>query len=185
MSSLIARFTGSRSRRRLLVGLLATTALGATAPSALAATNVTLQSFPAVSTEDRITATYMNYAVPPSQIQVCLETGTAITWRKGIEWDARQRQTTWYGATEFPFVRVASVFLEGQNLRNCMTQPLSSAFNTSYDTMYDSRRNGRIILGKAKAFGMHTQMYVLNFDRSTAVGGRSYTFRWTEDNGPQ
>ena len=185
MSSPFARFIASRSRRRLLVGLLATTALGATAPSALAATPVSLSSFPNVSSEDRIYASYTNATAPAGQIRVCLATGTGITWRKGIEWDARRRVTNWWGDTEFPFVRVASVYLEAENQTNCMTQPVSSAFNTSYETNHDSRRNGRLILGKAKVFGIYTQMYELNFDRYLAASGRTYTFRWAEDNGPQ
>lgn len=186
MYSTIRRFLGSHHHRRAVVtGLLAAGTLGLGASPALATTPVNLSSFPHVSSEDVIQMSYSNYAVPSDQIQVCLETGTAITWRKGIEWDGRRRQTNWYGGTDFNFVRVAQMYFEAERQRACRTQPLTDAFNTTYYTTSDANRSGRIIFGKAKWFGVYTQMYELRFDRSSAVGGRSYTFRWVEDNGPQ
>src|SRR5690349_5468902 len=77
MKSLIRR-TGV-----LVAGI--TLATIASAAPALAASNLSWESFPSVSSQDRIEIVSSNPgAVPGGQIRVCLEASPAITWWKAL-----------------------------------------------------------------------------------------------------
>jgi len=170
-------------KRSIIAGLAAATVLAIGAPSASAATSISISSFPQVSAEDRIDMTYRDFAVPSDQIGICLRTADWMTWRKGIEAFGRRKTTPWFGGGPvYSYQNVGGVFLQDHDHgARCMTISRTDAVNDTYYAPYEYQRTGKLTFGKAKTFGIYTQMYDLQWTRSTAVGGRQYTFTWVDD----
>ncbi len=142
------RFT----RVALTAGLAVMAMVGLTGP-AYADTSLSWSAFPNVSTEDTIRLYETPNAVAAGSMQVCLHSAGDVTWWKGIE------------ARGFNNGKLNEVHTQDTNHgANCTTFSLQ---NVSY-----------VELMKAKAFGIHTDMYKLSGPVLSQRSGYSITFDW-------
>lgn len=170
-------------KRSILAGLAVTAVLAVGASPAPAATSISFDSFPQVSAEDRIDVSWRDNVVPFGSMRVCLRTADWMTWTKGIEAYRRQKETPWWGGgAAYVYKGFSSTYLWDSNHGpSCIQFGTNYAINDTYWAPSDSQRAGKLTFGKAKAFGLYTQMYDLHWTRPYAVAGREYTFTWVHD----
>ena len=175
---------GRRVRAVVTGAAIAVVALSAATGSAEAARSINWYDFArtdcsgswtwptyAPSGEDRIRLVEQcaSTGVPLDQIEIVFNTAPTVTWRKGIEFD--RVRCVWSGC--------GYQFVTGMYLQDADHGPVVRRLSTR--DLMTTGYPGRLRFGKAKFFGIYTDMYDLHFDLPHLVGGRRYTFTWLSD----
>lgn len=146
--------------RRSFATLAAVAAVGFSAPAAFAENTERLPEANGTYTSpDGDNITYSNTPGEAGKIRVCLSTPSNVTWWKSVEV---------YGNAGWPLGRVETQ--DDNHGANC------TALATD---QFDPNRS-RVLLLKAKAFGVHTGIVSFLIEPET-LDGRTLTFVWNRD----
>jgi hypothetical protein len=107
---------------------------------------------------DTIQVVEQRGACPPDRVRITLTLGQGITWWKGLMLCRRDRSGTQALINLQDNNRTATVEVKSEDLRA-----------------------NDVVLGKAKVFGAHTNMYCIEDANVSMRGGNAYTFTWTKD----
>ncbi|XXF76292.1 hypothetical protein P2318_24980 [Myxococcaceae bacterium GXIMD 01537] len=107
---------------------------------------------------DTIQVTEQRGACPPDRIRITLTLGQGITWWKGLMLCRRDRSGT-----------QALIDLQDNNR------------TATVEVRPEDLRTNDLVLGKAKVFGIHTNMYCVEDASISMRGGNAYTFTWVKD----
>jgi len=130
--------------------------------------NVRTQLFQNLSDRDVIHVSRNRNAVSRDRLEIVLESGSLVTWWKGITLYKKISS----GRDAGKWRRLQHVFTENRTHRSAV---ISVDVNQLGGTA--------LSLEKAKAFGAHTPMYVIYLDdRRDDLGGQRITFLWEKDN---
>lgn len=107
---------------------------------------------------DTVQVSEQRGACPPDRIRVTLTLGQGITWWKGLLLCRRDRSGNQALINLQDNTRTATVEVRPEDLRG-----------------------NDVVLGKAKVFGVHTNMYCVEDANVSLRPGNAYTFTWTKD----
>lgn len=127
--------------------------------SGFAPHSLPLSSFgPNMPDWDTLQVSEQRGACPPDRVRVTLALGQGITWWKGLTLCRRDRS----GNREL-------IGLQDNNR------------TATVEVRVEDLRSNDFVLGKAKVFGVHTNMYCVEDANVSMRGGNAYTFTWVKD----
>ncbi|TWT63264.1 hypothetical protein [Rubinisphaera italica] len=108
---------------------------------------------------DNISVVETKNVCPSDEIEIKLVLGSGVSWWKGAILFKKDKDNDYLSLVEL------------QDDKKSKTGRVS----------YDDFSSRHFVLSKAKAFGVHTNMYYIEDAPQKMTGGNRYTFTWTKD----